>query len=231
MHQHLRVPCRHVGSPPPLSTSEHFVIGAGGQTPIHHAKLDWRANRARIQMLLPRPPINEKPLLWFQQPALRCDHRASADVPGSENQTGGLHRAPEKGHRPSPEFHHLLPRSAAVSRIRGSFIFHCWKFLKCHIKQTPVANTRFPLTIFTTLEVCLQARFQFITSGKRERQKTVLVTIVCGSPVIPSPSHFVFNFYKSCSALVDGNNCSAFLPHLAFFHYFLLSSVFHVVMD
>lgn len=42
---------------------------------------------------------------------------------------------------------------------------------------------------------------------------------------------FVFDFYESCLALVDGNNYSAFLPHLALFHYFLLSSVFHVVMD
>ena len=117
-----------------LPTSEHFVIGAGGRTPIHHAKLDWRTNGARTQMLLPMPPINEEPSLWFQQPALRRNHRASADVPGSESQTGGLHRAPEKGHRPSPEFHHLFPPSAAVSCMRGSFICHCWKFLKCYIR-------------------------------------------------------------------------------------------------
>ena len=131
----MRVPCRHVGSPrPPPPTHERaFCHWSRWANPNSPWKLDWRANGARIQMLLPRPPVNEKPL-WFQQPALRCDHRASADVPGSEDQTGGLHRAPEKSHRPSPEFHHLLPRSAAVSRIRGSFIFHCWKFLKCHIK-------------------------------------------------------------------------------------------------
>lgn len=122
-----------VSPPLPPPTSEHFVIGASGRTPIHHTQLDWRTKGARIQMLLPRPPVNEKPL-WFQQPALRCDHGASADVPGSESQTGGLHRAPEKSHRPSPDFHHLLPRSAAVSPTRGSFPFDCRKFLKRRIQ-------------------------------------------------------------------------------------------------
>lgn len=103
--------------------SKHFIIGVGGQTLLHDTKLDGRTNVARIHMLLPRPPINRKPSLWFQQPALRCDHRTSADVPRSEKQTGGIHREPEKGHRQSPEFYHFFPWSTAVSCICSSFNF------------------------------------------------------------------------------------------------------------
>lgn len=50
-----------VSPPLPPPTSEHFVIGASGRTPIHHTKLDWRTKGARIQMLLPRPQLMRSP--------------------------------------------------------------------------------------------------------------------------------------------------------------------------